>query len=88
MGSEDLVVDDEAAVRSSLLRALRFEGYEALDARDGQQALVAVRAGGIDAVVLDLMMPARGCRSSGRSRSSTAAAQRSCRALAAGRSPA
>jgi two-component system response regulator MprA len=55
-----LVVDDEAAVRSSLVRALRFEGYETAEAPDGQQALDTVAVGGVDAMVLDLMMPVLG----------------------------
>ena len=55
-----LVVDDEAAVRSSLVRALRSEGYATAEAPDGQQALDAVAGGGVDAMVLDLMMPVLG----------------------------
>ena len=34
-----LVVDDEAAVRDSLSRTLRFEGYEVAIAADGLAAL-------------------------------------------------
>ncbi len=52
-----LVVEDEPAVRDSVLRALRFEGHETLEARDGRQALAVLAAGGVDAVVLDVMMP-------------------------------
>ena len=55
-----LVVDDEPALRESLVRALRYEGYDALQACDGQRALSAVRAGGVDAIILDLMMPVMG----------------------------
>ena len=40
-----LVVDDEPAVRDSLERALRLEGYEIVLAADGAQALAAARAG-------------------------------------------
>ena len=39
-----LVVDDEPAVRDSLERALRLEGYEIDLAADGAQALAAVSA--------------------------------------------
>jgi two-component system response regulator MprA len=52
-----LVVDDDAAVRDSLARTLRFEGYQIDTASDGQQALDAVRADEPDAMVLDVSMP-------------------------------
>jgi len=52
-----LVVDDDAAVRDSLARTLRFEGYRVDAARDGREALDAVRAGEPDALVLDVSMP-------------------------------
>jgi two-component system response regulator MprA len=52
-----LVVDDEAAVRDSLSRTLRFEGYEVAVAEDGMAALDEVRRQEPDAVVLDVMMP-------------------------------
>jgi two-component system, OmpR family, response regulator MprA len=52
-----LVVDDEPAVRDSLDRALRLEGYTVGLAADGAEALDALGGEGPDAVVLDLMMP-------------------------------
>jgi two-component system, OmpR family, response regulator MprA len=52
-----LVVDDEAAVRESLERSLRFEGYEVVAASDGAEALERVREDRPDAVVLDVLMP-------------------------------
>ncbi|MEV6929123.1 response regulator transcription factor [Dactylosporangium sp. NPDC051485] len=52
-----LVVDDDAAVRDSLARTLRFEGYQVRTADDGRQALDAVAADPPDAVVLDVSMP-------------------------------
>jgi two-component system, OmpR family, response regulator MprA len=52
-----LVVDDEAAVRESLERSLRFEGYEVVVAADGAEALARVRDDRPDAVVLDVLMP-------------------------------
>ena len=52
-----LVVDDEPAVRDSLERALRLEGYEIALAADGRQALARLQQDGTDAVVLDVMMP-------------------------------
>jgi two-component system response regulator MprA len=52
-----LVVDDEPAVRDSLERALRIEGYDVELAADGSEALAAVEERSPDALVLDLMMP-------------------------------
>jgi two-component system response regulator MprA len=52
-----LVVDDEPAVRESISRSLRFEGYEVELAPDGESALKCQAARPADAVVLDVMMP-------------------------------
>jgi two-component system response regulator MprA len=52
-----LVVDDEPAVRDSLDRALRLEGYNVELAADGTEALSTLTGESPDAVVLDLMMP-------------------------------
>jgi two-component system, OmpR family, response regulator MprA len=52
-----LVVDDERAVREALQRALRLEGYEVELASDGQEALFALARHGVDAIVLDVLMP-------------------------------
>ncbi|MFI5909842.1 response regulator transcription factor [Dactylosporangium sp. NPDC051541] len=56
-GVRILVVDDDAAVRDSLARTLRFEGYQVETAPDGAQALAAVKGQEPDAVVLDVSMP-------------------------------
>src|SRR5690348_13345726 len=54
-----LVVDDDAAVRESLRRALRLEGYDVELAGDGAEALELIDANGDDPdlVVLDVLMP-------------------------------
>jgi len=52
-----LVADDEPAVRDSLRRALRLEGYEVELAADGEEAMEAVGRRVPDAVVLDVLMP-------------------------------
>jgi two-component system response regulator MprA len=52
-----LVVDDDAAVRDSLARTLRFEGYQVETAGDGRQAIDAVRVAEPDAMLLDVSMP-------------------------------
>jgi two-component system response regulator MprA len=54
-----LVVDDEAAVRNALRRALELEGYAVELAADGLEALERLEAVGPEpeAVVLDVLMP-------------------------------
>jgi two-component system response regulator MprA len=52
-----LVVDDEPAVRASLARALRLDGYEVALAADGRAALEELAGMAPDAVVLDVLMP-------------------------------
>ena len=53
-----LVVDDEAAVRDALRRALRLEGYEVELAADGAEALRRLEDGAQpDALLLDVLMP-------------------------------
>ncbi|WIM68416.1 response regulator transcription factor [Corynebacterium breve] len=52
-----LVVDDEQAVRESLRRSLRFNGYDVSLAEDGEEALDAIKRDRPDLVVLDVMMP-------------------------------
>jgi len=54
---EILVVDDEPAVRDSLERAHRLEGYDVEVAADGREALERVELDRPDALVLDVMMP-------------------------------
>lgn len=52
-----LVVDDDAAVRTTIRGVLEKAGYEVLDASNGRQALTAARDGDPDAVLLDIEMP-------------------------------
>ena len=52
-----LVVDDELAVRTSLERALRLEGYDVDLASDGVEALERLPETEPDALVLDVLMP-------------------------------
>ena len=52
-----LVVEDDRSVRDAVDRALTFEGYEVMTARDGAEALSAVMNEKPDAIVLDVMMP-------------------------------
>lgn len=53
-----LVVDDDAALRESLARALALEGYRVDVADDGAQAVERFENGDVpDVVVLDVLMP-------------------------------
>ena len=52
-----LVVDDDEANRDVLGRRLQRLGYGVIDARDGVEALERMAAGGVDLVLLDVMMP-------------------------------
>jgi len=53
-----LVVEDEHAVRTVMVRALRKKGYEVLEARHGMEALERVSDGGhIDLLISDVVMP-------------------------------
>ena len=52
-----LVADDEQAVRESLRRSLRFNGYDVVLAVDGEDTLDQIRIEQPDLTILDLMMP-------------------------------
>jgi two-component system response regulator MprA len=52
-----LIVEDDAAVREALARALESEGYELVLAEHGAQALAMLAQAPPDGVVLDVMLP-------------------------------
>src|SRR5690554_2930130 len=52
-----VVAEDDEALRESLARVLRFEGYEVVLAADGGRALEAVDRDRPDLLLLDVMMP-------------------------------
>ena len=54
-----LVVDDEVAVRALIANVLRREGYQVLDASNGQHALeiLKVHAGPVHLLLTDFVMP-------------------------------
>jgi two-component system response regulator HydG len=52
-----LVADDDPAVRESLERILKREGYQVIAASDGQAGLERLKEGGVDLVLADLKMP-------------------------------
>src|SRR5262245_39118412 len=52
-----LVVDDESIVREVVIRYLAREGYEPVEAADGDSARTAIERSSPDLVVLDVMLP-------------------------------
>lgn len=52
-----LLVEDEESYRDPLTYQLSREGYEVVAVADGPQALAAFGTGGVDLVLLDLMLP-------------------------------
>lgn len=54
-----LVVEDEEALRLALTDALRAEGFEVLEAADGDTGLKLALSEGPDVILLDLMLPGR-----------------------------
>jgi DNA-binding response OmpR family regulator len=54
-----LVVDDDQRLRELLAEYLGSRGFQVSTAVDGESALERLRAGGIDLVVLDVMLPGK-----------------------------
>ena len=52
-----LIVDDDADIRELLSTYLASRGMSVRSAEDGEDGLMQLRGGGIDLVVLDVMMP-------------------------------
>jgi DNA-binding response OmpR family regulator len=52
-----LVVDDEPIVRDVIVRYLQRDGFDTLEAGDGEAARAIIEAGQTDLVVLDVMLP-------------------------------
>jgi DNA-binding response OmpR family regulator len=52
-----LVVDDEPHIRRVLEAMLGKEGFEVHSVCDGEEGLRAIADGGVDLVILDLLMP-------------------------------
>ena len=52
-----LICDDEADIRSALRIYLGAQGYETVLCENGQEALDRLREGGVQLVLLDVMMP-------------------------------
>ena len=54
-----LIVEDEQSLREPLVYLLKKEGFETAEAEDGSKAIEVFDKGGIDLVLLDLMLPKR-----------------------------
>ena len=52
-----LVVDDDDAFRTMLIRSLQLSGYKAMGAADGKMAFEMLESGGIGTVIADINMP-------------------------------
>ena len=52
-----LVVEDEPGLRMGLVDGLRSEGFTVEECADGLSGLARAEAGGLHALVLDLMLP-------------------------------
>ena len=59
MGSRILVADDEPHIREVVRAYLEREGYEVVEAADGETALDLARNSDLDLLVLDVMLPGR-----------------------------
>jgi len=52
-----LVLDDDGNVREYLRRILERQGYQVLDAANGEEGIALFRQTKIDLVVIDMLMP-------------------------------
>ena len=52
-----LIIDDEIHLRKIYARYLTAEGFQVLEARDGDEALQMLKQAPVDVVLLDLQMP-------------------------------
>jgi two-component system, OmpR family, alkaline phosphatase synthesis response regulator PhoP len=59
MGKKILICDDEPSIVESLSYLARREGYEAVTAQDGNEALAKAKGTLPDLILLDLMMPGK-----------------------------
>ena len=52
-----LIVDNEEKLRQAIVKYSRFQGYEAVEAADGAEAVALCEAQAFDLILLDVMMP-------------------------------
>ena len=54
-----LVIEDDSAIRRGLVDALRFAGYEVMEAGRGDEGLALALRASLDLMLLDLILPGR-----------------------------
>ncbi len=52
-----LIVEDEAAIRSTVREALEWSGYETAEAADGSEGLAKAEGSRPDVILLDVVLP-------------------------------
>jgi DNA-binding response OmpR family regulator len=52
-----LVVDDDREIAGAIAKLLRLEGFEAIEAHDGREALKLMEQEDFKLVIMDIMMP-------------------------------
>ena len=52
-----LIVDDEEMIRKLIRKYAEFEGHEVTEAVDGMDAVIKIKNGSFDLVIMDIMMP-------------------------------
>ena len=52
-----LLADDEETLRENLAHVLQEEGFDVISCADGTEALRALKANSVDAIITDLRMP-------------------------------
>ena len=52
-----IVIEDETPIRERIVKALSFEGYDAVGAENGREGLALVQETGVDLIIADIMMP-------------------------------
>lgn len=57
MAKRILSVDDSASIRQMVSFTLKKEGYEVIEASDGNDALAKIKGSSVDLVITDLHMP-------------------------------
>lgn len=57
MAKKILLIDDDTYIRELYEELLKKEGYELETAKDGEDGLQKIQAGGYDLILLDIMLP-------------------------------
>ncbi len=57
MAKKILIVEDDKFLRELIVKKISNEGYDVLEAVDGEQGLLQIKEGHPDLVLLDLILP-------------------------------